>query len=593
MAQMAEGRRLATDIRDATAQKAEGFCTPRQDRLPQVAHFLPRRVLPVIFLPGIMGSNLKITDAQRQKELRQKDNIAWRPDLLDKNNLGRVYQDSQSPLRDRQLRLDPLTTDVDEYDPKGPADVSGDGRNSNVSLPEGFDSPPLRDDPPTQPEGRTAVQKARMRGWGEVFYKSYGPLLQMLEMRLNNVFVEGKARPEWADVVGVDPARWMPAKGQTPQPVTEDDLKKATAGCFFPVHAIGYNWLRSNEDNALERVVPKIRTIMEDYRKAKFECHQVILVTHSMGGLLARAVCHPSIGNLEADVLGVVHGVQPAIGAAAAYKRMRAGFEDPGLVSSDPVASITAKVLGNYGDEVTAVLANAPGGLELLPTRDYGPGWLRVTHRDYPLLSLPKEGGDPYEEIYKVRGKWYSLLREEWINPADKQPEDAGWSVSMKLLAEAQAFHAKIAGYYHPNSYAHYGADAARKAFGGVHWRIGHNCVNTTGWQDWPITGDSRQGALELLRWQEGAATNRAFKTPSNPAVVPRPIAAALAPPDEAGDQTVPVRSADDQLNSGRFKAVFRQSGYEHQASYKDEHALASTLYSVVRIALGAKWRDC
>lgn len=59
----------------------------------------------------------------------------------------------------------------------------------------------------------------------------------------------------------------------------------------------------------------------------------------------------------------------------------------------------------------------------------------------------------------------------------------------------------------------------------------------------------------------------------------------------EPGDQTVPARSADDQLLSGAFAGMFRQTGYEHQSSYKDPRAIASTLYSIVRIAQKASWK--
>jgi hypothetical protein len=69
-------------------------------------------------------------------------------------------------------------------------------------------------------------------------------------------------------------------------------------------------------------------------------------------------------------------------------------------------------------------------------------------------------------------------------------------------------------------------------------------------------------------------------------------IYASILPATASGDQTVPAKSADYQLNSGIFKGVFRQNGYEHQSSYKDTHAIASTLYSIVRIAQGAKWKS-
>ena len=62
--------------------------------------------------------------------------------------------------------------------------------------------------------------------------------------------------------------------------------------------------------------------------------------------------------------------------------------------------------------------------------------------------------------------------------------------------------------------------------------------------------------------------------------------------PCDPGDQTVPLHSADHQLHSGKFKGIFRQSGYEHQDSYQDERALHSTLYSLVKIASTMIWSE-
>jgi hypothetical protein len=368
---------LPAQQHNGAARKAEGFATPKQDQKPQCARMLPKRVLPIIFLPGIMGSNLRMS-AERQKELGQKNNIAWRPDILGASN---IRANSKSPPRERQLRMDPLQTTVDIYDPTGPSDITGDGRHDNVQLNKNFRSPLLTDDPATMLNGRTAVQKARARGWGEVYFKSYGELLQHLELRLNNTFSKGKLRNEWRDVIGVNPQVWNADSRLPQQALTEDDLKKVVTGCWFAVYAFGYNWLQSNGDSA-KAIAARINKVIDDLNGAGYECNKVIVVTHSMGGLVGRALVHPKFGDLQDKVLGIVHGVMPAIGAPAAYKRMRAGFEDPGLMNRLSVmeASIGAKVAGNYGDEVTAVLANAPGGLQLLPTESYGNGWLHVRH---------------------------------------------------------------------------------------------------------------------------------------------------------------------------------------------------------------------
>ncbi|TQK10515.1 triacylglycerol lipase [Herbaspirillum sp. SJZ107] len=577
---------LPAQHNNSTARKAEGFATPKQDKKPQCARFLPKRVLPIIFLPGIMGSNLRIS-VQRQQETRRNDNIAWRPDTLGPGNISSAANEKPS---ERQLRLDPLQTTVDIYDPAGPSEISADGRHGNVSLDKNFRSPLLTDDPPTAKNRRTAVQKARERGWGEVFFKSYGALLQHLEMRLNNTFFESKIRQEWRDVVGVDPVVWGLDPKLPQQALTEDELKKVATGCWFAVYAFGYNWLQSNGDSA-RIIAVRIKKVIDDLNQSGYECNQVIVVTHSMGGLVGRALIHPKYGNLQDKVLGIVHGVMPAIGAPAAYSRMRAGFEDPGLLRS-PKDSLTAKVAGNHGDEVTAVLANAQGGMELLPTESYGNGWLRVMYNGRDLESWPKQG-DPYGEIYKVRGAWYALFREEWINPSGMQARDGGGTFkrTCNYLNRAQSFHQNIANTFHPNSYAHYGADRKRKSFGEVIWEIDKNCADPTGWQNWSILSDTRQGKLGLVRWDPLSPNNKALRPVRDNDDMPAPIHATILPASSPGDQTVPARSADYQLNSGIFRGVFRQTGYEHQGSYQDPRAIASTLYSIIRIAQSATWK--
>lgn len=569
------------------ARKAQGFATPKEDKKPQCARFLPTRVLPIIFLPGIMGSNLRMSE-QRRKYLHLKDNIAWRPDSLGALNLKKNANMSPSQ---RQLRLDPLQTTVDIYDPSGPADITGDGRHANVKLTKGLDLPLLQNDPDFVVNGRSAVQKARGRGWGEVFFNSYGKFLQHLESRLNNTFSDEKINPEWHDVIGVAPQTWGLHPSLPQQALTEEELKKVATACWLAVYAFGYNWLQSNGDSA-KIIASRINALIASVTDSGYECNQVIVVTHSMGGLVGRALIHPDYGNLRDKVLGIVHGVMPAIGAPAAYKRMRAGFEDPGMFNrklSAIEASASAKVIGNYGDEVTAVLANSPGGLQLLPSDSYGNGWLRIRHNGHDLACFPKNG-DPFNEIYKVQNKWYALFREEWINPSKLTIKQGGGTFerTCMYLDLAKNFHQTISKTYHPNIYAHYGADAAQQSFSEVVWEI-KNCDDPKGWQDWPIVSDNRQGRLEFTAWDPDELNNIGalpFDDTSH-----TPVYGEIVPPSAPGDQTVPMKSADDQLRSGAFKGIFRQTGYEHQSSYMNSRAVASTLYSIVRIAQQATWK--
>jgi hypothetical protein len=63
-----------------------------------------------------------------------------------------------------------------------------------------------------------------------------------------------------------------------------------------------------------------------------------------------------------------------------------------------------------------------------------------------------------------------------------------------------------------------------------------------------------------------------------------------LLDPAEPGDETVPLHSADAQLRSGKFKGIFRQTGYEHQSSYSKSEVIEATLYSLFQIASTMKW---
>ena len=106
------------------------------------------------------------------------------------------------------------------------------------------------------------------------------------------------------------------------------------------------------------------------------------------------------------------------------------------------MTDIPSKVCGNLGSEVTAILGNAQGGLELLSSQASGNEWLQVRHQDSILLSLPK-GGDPYEEIYKAKNKWYGLIYEEqWLNPAKLVGKNL--ANTHKMLDDAKAFHIAI-----------------------------------------------------------------------------------------------------------------------------------------------------
>lgn len=254
------------------------------------------------------------------------------------------------------------------------------------------------------------LPKAIDQGWGGLYWDSYGDILQKLSA-----------------------ADW------------QHDLVKA---CFkMPVYAFAYNWTDDVYNLSLQ-LKDYISEVISQHRADG--CQQVILVTHSMGGLVSRAASE--IRGARDKILGIVHGVQPVTGSAAAYWRMKAGLERPagkGLRKS-VLNSLSAWSIGTNGKEVTAVLANLPGGLELLPTKHYNDGkpWILFFDQNgNPIdeMALPNE--NPFK-FYEIRGECWSLVDSSLLTPGEKDPvlQQGGWSDYIRVLRMARDFHEGVEG---------------------------------------------------------------------------------------------------------------------------------------------------
>lgn len=583
--------------------------TPTDDKRRIRVRVPPGKLIPIVFFPGIMGSNLRLSK-KRQAEIQRQDNRSWRPD-----DKGDALKRRNASAAERQMRLDPDEVEVDHYEisydkdkdrfeSTGNATQTSDSRHDNVPDNLADVSKLLMSDPKLDNDHHplaagheqhfSAAQKARARGWSEVMFGSYGKILVLMEKQLNDMLKADGAKVEvsasWASkgnaqaLVGRAPASF----GNSDAPaLAEADIKKI-GNCWYPVHAFGYNWLKSNGDEAQD-IAPRIQKLIDTYNQNGFDCPGVILVTHSMGGLLARGLMHPDYGNLKDKVLGVVHGVMPTTGAAAAYKRLRAGFEGSNKTwwhFLDRIqGGIVKGVLGDNGEEVTAVLANAPGGLELLPNKVYGSGWLKVQDRQGNDLmpALPKE--DPAAEIYTEEPqKWWRVINPEWIDPAKmgergmKGAEQVGPKATKRRIINAMEFSHAIQDTFHDETYAHFGEDPAQLAWNDIVWKVTDGNASAAGDPlSWTLLegdkGDNAQGTIRVL------SANGI------------PLTLQLQPSNSAADGTVPVERSADKV---RAKVKFRQTDYDHQGSYDNEGAQAATLYGVVKIANAYKseWWD-
>jgi hypothetical protein len=544
----------------------------------------PPWVIPVLFLPGLMGSNL----------MKGNGKVAWRPPNKDARGAADlIAQLFEYLFKTTKKRAKELKTSEAKVDPRGSISEGDSGLSENV---------------------------LRARGWGTVLRTSYHPLMAKLQSHLNNLsrFIPASGAVEfqaWAAGEATEaPTEWGTQSGEA---LTPEEILHA-AEYQFDVWGGGYNWLQSNgisgkdiQDYIEKTVLPyyndgkavEVKTgdgppcKIQRPKPSRPVAEKVIIVTHSMGGLVSRALTE----NHQYDkVLGVSHGVQPATGAPDTYKRMRAG--------ADGIAQL---FLGRNAADLTAILTQAQGGMELLPMADYNGGkpWLRVRDKAMPEdedsgigISLPAKG-DPYEEIYKSP-EWYGLVpseNEKLMNPAggdtgksevpSKPEQDDLREPLDKMIKRVQEFHADIQGKYQVPTYVHYGhqgkrgetgsrgglfADSHRFAFGQVVWEGSGGSQVTL---DAMLLGDDQNGKIELANG----------------------VSLHIAKADASGDGTVPWQSGAAPEGKTGVAMVFAHGqgcpgshndefGYDHQEACNDDRALYATLYAIIKIAQNAQW---
>ncbi|MFA9439939.1 lipase family alpha/beta hydrolase [Uliginosibacterium sp. sgz301328] len=582
------------------------------------------RIVPVLFVPGIMGSNLNYVDTKGNTK------TAWGPPngFLDGIGQSLTYRWFHSPA-DRAEALDPDNTSV-----------KNDGRVHPVpnTMPTQEDyerAPHPSDDQEREPpEVLAGRRKAIKRGWGSVHFDSYADFLLALQEWLDRIHFKPEEHP-WSALLQDSSA--APDSQTTQQPpegfagLTAAELLHAS-NFRFPVYACGYNWLQSNRRSALgyksgpdvgvNALADRIENILTELRAhhGNGVGDQVIIVTHSMGGLVARAYAkaHPC------RVLGIVHGVMPATGAPATYKRARAGFGREGEgVGGTIKSAAAANILGKDAEHAAPPLLNSEGALQLLPWPDYGLGtsgmaqehegaplshWVRVRRKGEKtvLLALSRDevlsssawyallpDGDAWKKIddtgsdewktadakWGYTGKESGVERDRRITPSDERameirkrrgitekPEDDRVALKSRIarVTEFQKGHANV--YLTDRTYAFYANDPKQKSWWTIDWE-GDIPADVTPdmLRNAKLDSDDGQGRLRV-KLQDGSI-----------------LSLDITPPTQPGDGTVPACSG--QAPAQADVPTFTHTGYEHSECYQPEFeaVVHNTLYGIVK----------
>lgn len=539
---------------------ARSVATPKALTTRALVTVGSRKVIPVLFIPGIMGSNLRAKKSLPKNAGIKPGEQVWRaPNGYFGGMVAIGAWINRTPARRQEL----LTPGNCEVDPDG-----------DIVLP-----PSTRGSDEAGAPGWLSEAEMRERGWGEVHSDSYGKLLVELESHLNTTFYLDSRRQRrltshWKRVLDCDRSKWGT---RSLDPLTQAELEHY-AGYQYPVYAVGYNWLESCSKSAT-RLERRIAEIIRYWTKRRHKCDKVILITHSMGGLVARA-CAKRIPD---KIAGIVHGAMPALGAPVAYRRIACGVEpsSPGSVNANDITGIAMSLMvGRTERYTTAVMATSPGVLQLLPNHLYPGPWLHIrtvnsangkqTWRDW--ISLPK--ASPYA-LYRDLSSWHRMIDPAQADPA-KRFKDTGVTREISAaIDEAENFHVKELGsYFHPNTYAFYGADPNYRTFSRI-------C--------WTASGSDAPGHAPLTQSAIAAGKMKVHVLDGGRCVDVDGRLLTFVPEnqDSAGDGTVPEASGSSP--GGRVRQLFATRGYSHQESYGPDYMLLLTQHLVAKIVQEVK----
>ena len=241
--------------------------------------------------------------------------------------------------------------------------------------------------------------------------------------------------------------------------LTAMDGKKFLKNVATPVYAVGFDWRQSNADSGTY-LATKVSRILE-IEKA----NQAIVITHSMGGLVARSAIKQTRG-LSDKILGVIHIAQPVAGAVVLYRRIFTGA----LPGWDGDENLT-QILGKTTYEFMIPLSGIPGVFELLPTQQY-----RYVPDDFPSEAEIKNLHGPWESKEKgtrdsmgrtvypqgVSARYLSddsppgLFNTAMHGSPNKKDTKKTKSLVQKNIKGAAAFHEKLGLFLHKNTWTLY-----------------------------------------------------------------------------------------------------------------------------------------
>ncbi len=375
--------------------------------------------VPIIFVPGVMGSRVQIMSGR-----------TWDPDSTTARLMWLSATDASRQKTRRALRAHgasggppptPGKVMTDWGSGPGKAICSNDrcraigayatGAPADDASATGQDPDAIGGYATGMQDEAIAAYYATTRNWASVAWGFYGDLLIFLEATLN------KDRD--------DPA--------------------------FPVYACGYDWRKCALESGAE-VAKFIEDIVSKYSAVASDA---IVITHSMGGLVSRAalVAEPGV---VSKIRGIIHGLQPSLGAVTCYRRFFTGASPPADREAKAADKVLNRIMGMEPAQFGYNMSGLPGPLELLPNHMFstyfGGNWIEGLDSSFDLSAIYGVYARPSAPGIAGIVAW----GEETVGTREQKKDHTVRADFVANLAVAKSFHESLETVAHPRTYVLY-----------------------------------------------------------------------------------------------------------------------------------------
>jgi len=299
-----------------------------------------KRVIPVIYVPGIFGSRL-----ERPGD-KPEDQYVWDPDAeeditshfaksLWSGLLQRTWNDRE--INDKVGRLHDVNARVmNDYNTGGKKVILKALKKSKHFQQEAAQVSNNPHDPTEQDALLAAMyQRRAQRGWLGIL-SDYTPLMEAIELIEDEHFI-------------------------------------------YRCHGAGRDWRNdlALEAADLQQDIARIKTLSDYPELGRQGIHydagseNPIVITHSQGSLIARYASE--VLGANANIQGMVHLNQPTTGSPVLYRRFLFGAHQERVLAysfSRFKSNIFSEIIGSSAYHFTRI-GNLPGVYALLPTNDY------------------------------------------------------------------------------------------------------------------------------------------------------------------------------------------------------------------------------